>query len=79
MLATRLANEGGAGLSREYRDGYIACGVKALSDVPSNQIDAALKASDAPEIWEILGSETLDGYVKACRQTDFQRGPPPKL
>jgi hypothetical protein len=78
MLATRLAHQGSVGISKEYRDGYIPCGVKTLSKVPSKNIDAALKAPDIPAIWEILGSDTLDAYVKACRQTDLQRGPPLK-
>ena len=78
MLASRLAHEGSVGLSREYRDGYIPCGMKALSKVSSKKIDAALEAPDVPAIWEILGSDTLDRYVKACRQADLQRGPPPK-
>jgi hypothetical protein len=78
MLATRLANEGGVGLTQDSRNGYIPCGVKTLSDVPSKQIDAALQAPDVPAIWEILGSDTLDAYVKACKQTDLQRGLPPK-
>ena len=76
-LATRLANEGGVALSQEYRIGYITCGEKALSDVPAIQIHAALEAPDVPAMWEILGSDTLDAYVKACRETDVQRGPPP--
>ncbi|WP_162928195.1 hypothetical protein [Sphingopyxis terrae] len=75
MLATRLAHQDSVGLSKEYRDGYIPCGVKTLSKVPSKKIDAALEAPDVSAIWEILGSDTLDAYVKACRQTDLQRGP----
>lgn len=78
MLAARLAHEGGVGPSKEYRDGYIPCGEKVLSQVPSKQIDAALEAPDVIAIWEILGSDTLDAYVKACKQTDLERGPPPK-
>src|SRR5690606_5260778 len=46
MLATRLAHQGSVGISKEYRDGYIPCGVKTLSKVPSKNIDAALKAPD---------------------------------
>lgn len=77
-LATRLANDGGEGLSQEYRKGYISCGVKALSSVPSEKIDAALQAPDVPAIWAILGSDTLNAYVKACREADLRRSPLPK-
>lgn len=77
-LATRLANEGGVGVPKEYRDGYISCGVRALSNVPSKKIDAALHAPDASAIWKILGSDTLDAYVNACRQTDLRRASPRK-
>ncbi|WP_152568009.1 hypothetical protein [Sphingopyxis sp. LC81] len=77
-LAIRLANEGGAGVSKERREDYVTCGVKTLSNVPSKRIDAALEASDVPAIWEILGSDTLDAYVKTCRQTELRRSPPPQ-
>jgi hypothetical protein len=77
-LAARLADEGGTGLSKEHRDGYISCGAEVLSDVPGKQIDAALKAPDVPAIGEMLGSDTLDAYVKACRQTERLRKPVPE-
>lgn len=70
-LATRLANEGGNGLSQDYRNGYIACGVKALSQIPPEEIDAALRAPDAPTIWKILGGDALDDYVRVCRDADL--------
>ena len=77
-LATRLANDGGNQLSQDYRNGYIACGVRALSHLPREKIDAALKATDAQSIWTLLGSDALDSYVRVCRETDLKRGPPPK-
>jgi hypothetical protein len=77
-LATRLANEGGNELSQDYRNGYIDCGVKALSHLPREKVDAALRAPDAQSIWAVLGSDALDSYVRACRETDLKRGPPPK-
>ena len=77
-LAIRLANEGGAGISKAQREDYVSCGVEALSKVPSNRIDAALKAPDAPAIWEVLGSDTLDAYVEACKQTEIRPEPSPQ-
>jgi hypothetical protein len=75
-LATKLASEGGEGISEEQAKRYIPCGVEALSNTPSDQLDAALKASDAPARWAILGSDALDAYVKACRETDKRLRPP---
>jgi hypothetical protein len=76
-LAIRLANEGGAELPADYRQGYIPCGVKSLSGISDEKIDAALKAPDISTIWATLGSDALDAYVSACREVDRQRGPPP--
>ncbi len=67
-LATRLVDDGGQALSQQQREAYIGCGVTALSNLPDAKIDAALKAPDAPAIWDILGSEALDAYVKTCRE-----------
>ena len=75
-LAVRLANEGGDGLSQEYRQRYIACGEKALSGEPSELVRGALAAPDAPARWAILGSDALDRYIKMCREVDLKRGPP---
>jgi hypothetical protein len=76
-LAVRLIEEGGgSGLPQEYLNGYLDCGVRALSTLPDDKIEAALEAPDGPAIWEILGSKALDDYVKVCRELDIKRGPP---
>lgn len=78
-LAVRLATEeDGSTLTKKYRDGYIDCGIRAFSPLPSDQINAALKASDVSAIWAILGSVALDAFVTSCRVTDSERGPPPR-
>lgn len=81
-LATKLAYDtGGEPLSaqeRHYRAGYIGCGAEALSELPDEQVKAALSAPGSPEVWAILGSPALDAYVRECRKVDLKRGPPPK-
>lgn len=75
-LATKLASEGGDSISEEQSKRYISCGVEALSNTPSERVDAALEASDASARWAILGSDALDAYVKACREADKKPRPP---
>lgn len=78
-LATRLMNdyEGAEELTSEYRQFHISCGARALSDVPNDKIDAALKAPTIPEIWAVLGSDTLDEYVRVCREGWLELDDPP--
>ena len=80
-LATKLAYDtGGEPLSaqeRHYRAGYIGCGSEALSELRDEQVEAALKAPGAPEVWAILGGQALAAYVRECRKVDLKRGPPP--
>lgn len=72
-LATRLAGMGGSNLSKEERTVYIDCGKEALAALPKYRLRDALKATDAPAIWKILGSNALDQYVQACRKVDLNR------
>lgn len=68
LLATRLATLGGPNLSKEDRAAYVDCGKEALSALPKDRLRAALKATDAPAIWKVLGGHALDQYVNACRE-----------
>jgi len=70
-LATKLSEVGGSQPPEDDRKVYVACGVKALSPLPHDKIQAALKAPDAPSIWRILGDDALNDYVRICR--DFKR------
>jgi hypothetical protein len=79
-LATRLAtpdnevDDQGRALPPRLHDEYITCGEMALSRIPAKRIGAALAASDTPGIWAVLGSKTLDRYVRLCRKVDQRRG-----
>jgi hypothetical protein len=57
-LATRLANGRGSE--------SIKCGIRLLANVPSTQINAALRSPDGPGVLDSLGPVVMDEYEAQC-------------
>lgn len=75
-LAKRLTNGADTNLSANKRALYVACGTKSLSRVPRARMYAALAARDDSGIWDELGSDALDDYVRTCRVALTKAGLP---